>query len=219
MAVAPVFTPTLDLSDYLGLKNAVSAYLNRPDLNAQIPAFIQQHEAKMNRELRVREMLTRVEATVGGRLIVLPIDFLSHYTLRLADDGRTYNRPLDYVGENEAAIMQARQYNGHTRYYTIEGNYFELIPAPVETSPVKLLMTYYAKVPALNETRTTNWLLAKSPDMYLVGSCLEAQTYLKDDARLQTWASLRGAILDNMHKESEQALRSDTYLVARRRSF
>jgi hypothetical protein len=51
-------------------------------------------------------------------------------------------------------------------------------------------MLYYAKPESLSNTVTTNVFLTVCPDLLLYGALGEAEPYLMNDARLQTWASL-----------------------------
>jgi hypothetical protein len=209
----------LDLTSYSGLEAAVAKYLNRRDLDDQIPAFIQQHEAKMNRELRVRDMQTRAQATTTGEYIALPSDFLSMYTLELSD-GTRWRDPLRFMSEEEARTWRAQHPSGRpglTEGFTIYGSEIELVDPP--SSNVDFRLKYFAKVPSLSATQTSNWLLVKSPDLYVVGSCLEAAVYLKNDDRLGTWNAIRTQIMEAMRIESEQALKPQNKLAAARRSF
>lgn len=209
----------LDLTTYDGLAATVAQYLNRRDLTDQIPAFIAQHEAKMNRELRVRDMQKRAQATTSGEYIALPTDFLSVYTLELASSSTRWTEPLRFLSEEEARSWRAQ--NGGTGQgqiygYTLYGSEIELVDPPTTNTDFRL--KYYQAIPPL-ATNTQNWLLVKSPDLYVVGSCLEAAVFLKNDERLPTWAAIRGEILDAMHLESERALKPQNQLNATRRSF
>ena len=49
----------MPIATYTDLQSSVADWLNRSDLSAVIPTFIQLAEAKFNRELRTRDMLTR----------------------------------------------------------------------------------------------------------------------------------------------------------------
>jgi hypothetical protein len=51
-------------------------------------------------------------------------------------------------------------------------------------------MLYYAQPYFLSDTNTGNVFLTNYPDALLYASLGEAEPYLMNDARLQTWASL-----------------------------
>ena len=204
------------LSTYSEIKSTVADYLNRADLTAVLPSFVTLAESKFNRELRTRDMLTRVQTTSNDEYVSLPTDFLQHYSLEL--DAASAQPPMDYIGPQEAKVLKAQNRTASTTYYyTVIDGAFEIIPAP--GSELDLRMVYYAKIPALSDSNTTNWLLTKSPDLYLYSALLEAAPYLKDDDRVQLWAAARQQVMDAMNLESERAMRSSIQLTARRRGF
>lgn len=205
------------LATYSDLKSTIADYLNRADLTSVIPTFITLAEAKFNRELRLRDMLTRAEATSNNEYVALPSDFLEAYILELNMENIAAQQPLAFVGPNEAKSLKANKIINKVRYFTLIDGAFELLPAP--TDNVDLLLTYYAKIPALSDSQTTNWLMTKSPDLYLYSSVLEATPYLKNDERLQIWAAARQQVMDAMNIESERSMRQTTQLAARRRGF
>ena len=204
------------LSTYSEIKSTIADYLNRADLTAVLPSFVTLAESKFNRELRTRDMLTRVQTTSDDEYVSLPTDFLQHYSLEL--DAASAQPPMDYIGPQEAKVLKAQNRTASTTYYyTVIDGAFEIIPAP--GSDLDLRMVYYAKIPALSDSNTTNWLLTKSPDLYLYSALLEASPYLKDDDRVQLWAAARQQVMDAMNLESERAMRSTIQLTARRRAF
>jgi len=204
------------LSTYSEIKSTIADYLNRADLTAVLPSFVTLAEAKFNRELRTRDMLTRVQTTSEDEYVSLPTDFLQHYSLEL--DAASAQPPMDYIGPQEAKVLKAQNRTASTTYYyTVIDGAFEIIPAP--GSDLDLRMVYYAKIFALSDSNTTNWLLTKSPDLYLYSALLEAAPYLKDDDRVQLWAAARQQVMDAMNLESERAMRSTIQLTARRRGF
>jgi hypothetical protein len=51
-------------------------------------------------------------------------------------------------------------------------------------------MLYYGKPTLLSDTNPSNIFLANYPDALLYASLAEAEPYLMNDARIQTWATL-----------------------------
>lgn len=205
------------ISNYTELKAAVADWLNREDLTVQIPDFIAFAEARINRTLRTREMLTRRRTLTTSGFIGLPADYLETYQLQLPANSTNTPEPLTYIGPNEVAQYKSQSMTGKTRYYTIIDGAFELIPAP--SSSTELTITYYAKVPSLSSAQTTNWLLTKAPDLYLYATLLTAAPYLQNDERIPVWSQLATTAFDELMMDSERASRSRTTLVARRRGF
>lgn len=207
----------MTISTYSDLQATAADWLNRTDLTAVIPTFIQLAEAKFNRNLRVRDMLKRAEGISNDEFFPLPNDFLEAYDLKLNMTNLPPQPKFRYVGPDEAEILKANKAHGPVRCFTIVGSAFEIIPAP--GADIDLLLTYYAKIPSLSNTNTTNWLLTKSPDLYLYSTLLESAPYLKDDARLQIWATAQKQLMDDMLIESERSMRQTTQLTARRKGF
>lgn len=209
------------ITTYAELQSAVGDWLNRDDLTAVIPSFITLAEAKFNRELRTRDMLTRSQATSDDEYVPLPDDFLQHYSLELEAD--VAQPPMQYIGAQEAKEIKAQNRTAASTggriqyYYTVIDGAFEIVPAP--EADLDLRLVYYAKIPALSDSNTTNWLLTKSPDLYLYSTLLEASPYLKDDDRMAMWAAARQQVLNAMDLESERAMRPSIQLTARRRGF
>lgn len=210
------------ITTYSGLKSAIADWLNREDLTSVIPTFVSLAEANINRGLRVRDMLTRSDLTWNsGEIVPLPTDFLELYSLEQTfPPDASVTPPLQYVGIDEMKRLKKRipaSGGGQTRYFTIFGSYLDLCPEP--TSGLPMTLTYYASVPALSDTNTTNWLLTKAPDIYLYGSLLHASPYLKNDERAQVWGAGYQSIIAALHADSERAMRPTTSIIARKQSF
>jgi len=205
------------IATYTDLQSAVGDWLNRADLSSVIPTFITLAEAKFNRELRTRDMLLRSEAITTNEFVAVPSDFLENYSLELNMTNLGPQQSLAFIGPLEAKVLKANKITGLPRYYTMIDGAFEILPAP--SGNTDIILTYYQKIPSLSGTVSTNWLITKSPDLYLYSTLLEAAPYLKDDERLQVWAAARQQVMDAMAAESERAMRPSTQMVARKRGF
>ena len=201
---------------YTGLKASVADWLNRQDLTSQIPDFITIGEARMNRKLRVLQMETLSDGTSSDGLVAVPSDWLETRTFRL-EDPTAGQQILEYVGEEEFDQLEASGLTSTTRYYTIINGAFQVLPVP--TAAISYDLRYYAKIPALSATNASNWLLLKSPDLYLYSALLGATVFLKDDERLPIWAGAWNEITEDMKMESERAKRSTTRLRTRMAAY
>lgn len=204
------------ITNYDTLQTAIAGYLNREDITTEITTFIQLAHAKFNRSLRTRDMHVRAEASTDDEFIALPTDYLQDYSLQIVQ-GNVWSPPLKFVGQDEAASMRAALVTNTPRYYAIFGDNFEMLPTPNATTDY--VLRYYGQIPALSVANSTNWLITKSPDLYLYSSLLEAAPFLKNDERLQMWASVRQSLLDDIALESERSVRSSVQVNARRRGF
>lgn len=203
------------MDTYALLQTAIAGWLNREDLTARIPDFITLFEARANRELRTQDMVQRVASTVSDEFFVAPDDWLE--TISFMRTSGSPPRRLSFMSVENSIAERALEPTGDVTHYThIDGNFY-LIPAPSEEITLELI--YRAKIPALSDENTTNWLLTKSPDLYLYGSLVAAEPYLKNDARLPVWLGLTNQIFEAMRAETERAAYPQGSLNAKRRTF
>ena len=201
------------LDTFAGLKATIADYLNRDDLTAIIPSFITIAEAKFNRKLRTRQMIKRAEGQIESAFFAYPADWLQAKEFQLNTNPIVR---LQFVTEAYGDELKANRYVsiGQPAYYTITGTQLEFIPAPDSTYSAEL--TYYAKIPALSDANTSNWLLAYAPDLYLYGALMEAAPYLKDDERLPVWSQMYINSLGDIEVADQRASVSSTPLVRAR---
>jgi len=189
------------LSTFADLKTSIANYLNRSDLTSVIPDFITLTEAKLNRILRIRPMQKRVSTTLtsGDAFVDLPNDFLEATQIFIDSNP---NKVLNYVNANQIELENIQESSGTPSQYTITGDEFQLSPIP--DSAYTLKISYYAKIPALSTSNTSNYLLASYPQVYLYGSLLEAQPYIVNDERITVWMSLFNEAVQLINRDDEQ---------------
>lgn len=134
--------------------------------------------------LRTSAMLTRSTSTPTGEFIALPTDFLDATVLKW---NTSPERNLKYRTPSMFADAAASFISGEPEVYTIIGQTFRLGPAPGADNTTTLELSYYAKIPALTDLNTTNWLLTKAPSIYLYGSLVHAAPYIGDIGNLALW--------------------------------
>lgn len=200
------------ITSYSTLQSAIADYLNRADLTSQIPMFIQFVEADLNTRLRCREMVVRATTTNNEEFVELPPDFLQALNLQIVG-GKS---PLRFVTLDEADQIKAAQIYTEVVVYTIVDGAIELVPAPADN--VEIEMVYYQQVPALSDLNTTNWLLTKSPDVYLYGALVHASPFLMDDQRVNTFAAFYSQRVEALNLDSDRAVHSGSPLIARPRA-
>jgi hypothetical protein len=203
------------LSTYSELKSSVGDWLYRTDLTAAIPDFISLAEAQIERKLRTRQMIVRATATIDTEYGTVPSDFLEVKSLKLQTNPVT---PLQFETIDSLDHLQS-QYpsSSKPRFFSIVGTQIRTVPVPDSSYTGEL--TYYAKLTKLSSTVATNWLLTAAPDVYLYGSLLQAAPYLKDDARISTWATLYTSAMDDLQIADDRGATSGGALIARARTF
>jgi hypothetical protein len=175
------------LATYSDLKTSVANYLARSDLTSQIPDFIQLAEIRLRRDLRIRQMLkVATTTTTGGDSTVgLPSDFLELRDIFFISDPSivvSYLTPSSFT-RNARATESGKPVN-----YTILSGEFQFAPIPDTTYTIQML--YYAAPTFLSDAVSSNVFLVNAPDALLYGALGEAEPYLMNDARLQTWNAL-----------------------------
>jgi hypothetical protein len=192
----------MSIATYSELKTAVANYLARTDLTDQIPDFIRFAELRLRRELRIRQMLKSVTtATTGGDSTVeLPSDFLE-----IRDFAVVTNpiQPLTYSSPAVFSRNTRSTESGKPLDYTILASEFQLAPVPDGTYTLKLL--YFAAPTFLGDTNSSNVFLANSPDALLYASLLEAEPYIMNDARINTWGTMYDRAISTITKSDESS--------------
>tara|TARA_R110000822_G_scaffold17144_3_gene57859 strand:- start:1837 stop:2466 length:630 start_codon:yes stop_codon:yes gene_type:complete len=191
------------LTTYALLKTTIANYLNRTDLTSYLGDFITLTESRMNRELRVREMVntdTTTTTVAGTQSYSLPSGFLEasaviyqsnpYRTLRFMANGDFYRQ------------YNVTQTSGLPTFFTIVGENILLGVAP--DSAQTLQIDFYKTITALSESNTTNTILTNYPELYLYGALAESSPFLMQDERLDTWARLYKEALKNANLSSEK---------------
>ena len=187
-----------------GLKAAIADYLARADLTTQIDDFIALCEARTNRELRVRQMeavASPNSTVVGTRTIPLPTDFIEARSIQITGAPNAVLTGLS-LDQYNAAFPGSGQ--SQPTHYAIVGSNLYLGPIPDAVYPVQFF--YYGRIPALTASNTTNWLLTNFPQVYLYGSLLEAEPFMKNDPRIQTWAGFYDRAIAGIKGENARAV-------------
>lgn len=174
-------------TSYSDLKTTIASYLARSDLTAMIPTFIQLAELRLRREIRTRQMLVVATAsTTGGDSTVgLPTDFLEMRDIHVNTNPIT---TLSYAAPNAFYNSYRATESGKPTEYTVLATELQLSPVPDSTYTLQML--YYAQPYFLSDSNPSNVFLVNFPDALLYAALGEAEPYLMNDARLQTWASL-----------------------------
>ena len=116
---------------------------------------------------------------------------------------------------DEADIINKEQIYTAPHFYSLMNGAIEIIPEP--SDDIDIEMIYYAKITALSNVNTTNWLLTKAPDVYLYGALTHAAPFLMDDQRIPVFAQIYLARVQALQDESQKSLHSGSPLIARTR--
>ena len=173
------------ITNYSELKEAISSWLDRSDLDSVIPDFIALAEARHRRDFKLRRMETRVTANTisGTEYYSLPDNFVAMRNIQLNTDPKT---ALEYLTPEQMDRVNAGSSTGKPKAYSIIGNNIQLRPIPDSVYQIEML--YFKYFTALSDSNTTNDMLTFHPDAYLYGALVEAEPYLQNDKRIQVWS-------------------------------
>jgi hypothetical protein len=182
-------------TNYTDLQASVANYLGRSDLTTVIPDFIRFAETRLARDLRTRLMLKSATASMvaADARVALPTDFLEIRNLFMQGSPRM---PVTYLSPSAFTRDARADESGLPVFYTVLAQEFQFAPIPDTAYVLEIL--YYARPPVLSSTNASNVFLANYPDALLYGSLIEAEPYLINDARSQTWATLYDRAVKNI---------------------
>lgn len=180
------------ITDYASLKAAIALWLKRDDLTDSIPYFIQMFEAEVNRKLMQMNpphfclLQPAIEGTLTNDgsapfLVALPDGYKGTQRFQIQQSGNY--RDLRYKTPQQMAEYSV---GSQPMYYTINGENLEIAATPSNNYDYR--WEYFAPLSSVADG--TNWLIENAPDAYLYGSLLHSAPFLKNDARLATWAGL-----------------------------
>jgi len=193
-----------NLGTYAQLQTEIANWLDRTDLTATIPTFIELAEANFNRVIRQPDMITKDDSfSIAGRYTTLPTDTLE--IVRIVLD-LTPVVVLEYMTPEELSERRVSLTGGGKPYYftTIGGstNQLEVLRSPDSTYTASII--YYTRIAALSDAATSNWLLTNHPDIYLFGTLVEAEPYLKNDDRMPMWTSRLDKALNDLRLQGQR---------------
>ena len=148
-------------ADFLDLRTAVIEHVRDASISDVFPRLVAMAESRLNRTLRMREQIVSGTITMVNGRADLPANFAEIIGLYDLNGG-------------EYPQQATHQQGGY--FYSIQG---AEIVAPRIVGPLRL--DFYAMLPPLGDSlTTTNWLLARYPDVYLYAAAFEAAKYLRE---------------------------------------
>jgi hypothetical protein len=180
VVVLPAASGT-SIVDYASLQAAVADWANRSDLTERIADFISLAEARMYDMLILKDMETDspLTLTTGQNYVALPSGYISPIAFWLIVDSQRV--PLLPVLPQELPYDTG---NNQPRLWAIDGANIRFdCPASEDYSAFLRCL----KKSHLSGSVTTNYLLARRPDIYLAASLVEVARYTRDQELFSAW--------------------------------
>lgn len=188
--------------NYSEITERIADWMDRDDLTARIPYFIELAEERMNRALRVRQMESALAATAITDNIITPAaNVIDVKVLWVPNYERTPLKPQGL----ESVI--AGGYEGIPTMYAWDGADLRF------DGGGDVQGVLYVRIPALG-TADTNWVSEGPWSLYLWGALMEAALFMKDDAAASTWEGRFMQALDEVRGNDQ---RRSSPMVARPR--
>lgn len=199
---------------FTSLKADVRRYLERGSVSdtevyEQIPSLIGLAERAIARKLKVT-----------GTINVVVSELIAGQSVYAKPDRWRRTTSMEFgVGEDQArAPLFTRSYEYCREYWPDEAQrevpkfYADydyanwlIVPTPVANYPWQII--YYQQPPLLSDSLQTNWLTDYAPNALLYRTMIEAEVFLKNDARLATWDPLyKDALADITMEDLEKVV-------------
>ncbi len=201
---------------YAELKTAIANYLNRSDLTSDLDTFIDNVEAELNRRLRTKDMIKRATATADSQYLTVPTDWIEAINVEITSNDFS---PLFQQSIESLDVYRKSNNNssGQPVYFAMVDDSIELAPTP--DGEYTLQLTYYAKISALSDSNTSNFVSVSHPDVYLYGALKHASIFLMEDERIPMFTQQFEKALEEMRLEQEKAAFGKGSLMMRRRTY
>ena len=162
------------ITSYSTLISAVSDWSDRTDVDSRIPDFIAIFEDHVNSDYSFAGMEGQTTLSQSAGKYDLPDDFshIRSVSFSYADE----TRPLKSVSTSVFDSIMPRSGSAPIAYLKKGGSVYI---AP--DNGTDLTVRYYAKIPALTVSNTTNWLLESHPNAYLWGVLAEVYAYTRNE--------------------------------------
>lgn len=169
------------ITTYAQLKTAIADWSNRSDLTSYLGDFITLAEARLNDMLLLKNMESEESLTLtqDQNYVALPSGYVSDIAFWLIVDSERLELikvlPEQLPYHTESSIPQ---------YWAIDAANIRFDVPAQEAYTAKFRMV---KASNLSDSVTSNYLLAKRPDVYLAGGLVELARFTRDVELFNAW--------------------------------
>jgi len=199
------------ISNYSELQTAVANWIDRADLTDRIKEFIALGEARIYRELRINAMVSVHTEDIGSvypSQLSRPSDYLALLQARLKEGNYQYTLKLITL-DYHSSVFPDRGALSMPKYIVEAGNKnFSFSPQP--DKGYNIVLVYYARLPSLSDSNTTNWFTDNAPDILLWASLVESHAFTMDDERVGLWETKYQQAKSMIQKEDNRRYRDSS---------
>ena len=198
-----------DPQSWAELESALGAWLDQDVGAAQLRQFIALAERHLNRSVFTPDRESELSITADAQAEALPTDFWGFKSGPYVDASSDVALVRLTPGDLRATYPDGT--TGTPAHYAIEGETILFGPIP---SSAAIKGTYYATIPALGASQSTNWLLTDHPDLYLAAALVEAFAFNMDEARVNFWSARRDDKIADVNRAGARRSANSGPLVA-----
>ena len=208
---------------YEELQAEIASFVwDRQDIVAKIPTFISLAEAEMRRLLRTRDTIQQQPFTVSTDKKGIPCGTQEILSVKLdSPEGQFFSSETLTYMTPEAIDEYEDQGPSRPRFYTILGDRMYLLPTPDQayTGHIRIRSGFCP----LSDENECNWILERSPDIYLWGALKQTAPWLYEDERISTWNSMFREAIEQANRDMpirqrDTKLRADSVTALTRRT-
>lgn len=197
------------ITTYSTLKTAVDDFMARTLTGSYGDLLIQMWEEDFLREPKNfgRWMETSLSQAIAASVVAVPAAYLG---LKLAYVSGSPSSRLDRVSLNQLYGTYPRGADtGLPRWISRDTTNLVFGPAPDSNYTIKGV--YWAKPTALRSAASdaaADWRILNAPDLCLFGSLIQAEAFVKNDARIDLWKVAYDRALQsyrNLQRDEEQS--------------
>lgn len=182
-----------------GLKDSISARLDREFDASDIDDFIYLAEREMERVLLVPYRETYTTLSISASIESLPSAFKRLRRLTLLTDPKRMLEPVT------PAVLDSNWTSNETgcpEVYSIIGDSLHFAPAPDAAYTASIV--YEAKITPLTEAAPSNWLFDRHPDAYFYGALVQAADFIEDTKKIDRYRAMFDMVIGQINAEGNR---------------
>ena len=158
------------------LKQSIASYMHRIDLTGDIPGFVELARTRINRDLRVREMIIEKQVTPTVNPFPVEDDFLEMRDLH--HQRGNFRQTVALTGRAGVNLYKNNNIaQSNPIVYSIDGLLIETAPGGIDIIFTEI---YYAAEAEFVDDADTRKTLDRFPSIWLYASLIEGHAFTQD---------------------------------------
>lgn len=194
--------------------------VNDDDLDGQVDEFSLMAEARLNRDLRLRSMVTSADITFTPPTDpAVPSTFLEAISATYKESVSGVSTPMRFVTPQQMEDIKEDHLEPDCMWVSVIGASFVLhkMPDVVSSGTQFIRLVHYQKVPVFSTT-DASYIYDAHPDLYLYACLIEAADFIADQQKSAVYMARYKEILGEL-RQAEVRERIGPRPVIRQKGF